>query len=181
MTERIPEQPEENLPDWEELNDPNLDPGFREDLLGLAKIDEKEFWSDEGLARRLQEDKENTFAPSFWMGTLILLESHGLSKNKDVLDRFNALSDSFTGVKQRASIEEQVHDIQELKKYLLSLGISEKNVSGKETLHRAYWGRVAPGSEEALRILQNIAMENPNFRKKLEEFDREARERERGG
>ena len=178
MVEKIPEQPEENLPDWEELKEEDLDPGIREDLLELARIDEKEIWSDKELSRRLQG--EPTFAPSLWLGLRLLLESHGLTQQKDVLERFDELSDSFTGQK-KASIEEQIRDIRELRKYLSSLGLNEKDLSAKETLRRAYLGVGQAQSEEALKVLKQLAEENPSFRKALEMFDKEAKSREGRG
>ncbi|MFY9462318.1 MAG: hypothetical protein WAP51_03910, partial [Candidatus Sungiibacteriota bacterium] len=72
-----------------------------------------------------------------------------------------------------------VKDIQELRKYLSNLGFSEKELSAKETLKRAYFGYVNRKDEEALKMLHQAAKEDPALRKALEEFDREARERER--
>ena len=164
------------MPDWEELKDEEIDPGIKQDILELAKIDEEKFWSPQELGRRLQG--EPTFAPSLWLGLQMLLESHGLTKQSEVIQKFDELSDSFTGQK-RASLEEQIKDIQELRKYLSTLGFSEKELSAKETLKRAYFGYVNRKDEEALKMLHQAAKEDPALRKALEEFDREVRERER--
>ncbi len=168
-------QPEENLPDWEELKDEKIDPGIRDDLLELTKIDERKFWTDEELSRKLEHD--TTFAPSLWLGYQILLESQGFEKKGDILTRFDELSDSFTGQKA-ASLKEQIKDINELRKFLSSLGFSERELSAKETLKRAYFGYADRKDEEALKMLQRAMREDSSLRKALEDFDKEARGRE---
>ena len=177
MMEQTPQQPEENLPDWEGLKDGEIDPGIKRDILELTKINEEKFWSDKELARMLQGDP--TFAQSLWLGLQMLLESHGLTKHSEVIRKFDELSDGFTGTKQ-AGPEEQINDIRELRKYFAALGFSEKEMSAKETLKRAYFGYADRKDTEALRMLQNAAKEDPAVRKAMEEFEREVRGRERG-
>lgn len=172
MAEKIPDG---GMPDWDELKDEEIDPGIRQDLLELAKIDEEKFWSYRELGLRLQG--EPTFAPSLWLGLRMLLESHGLAKKGEVMEKFDQLSDSFTGQK-KASLDEQIKDVQELRKYLSTLGFSENELSAKETLKRAYFGYVNRKDEEALKMLHQAAKEDPALKRALEEFDKEARERE---
>jgi hypothetical protein len=177
MPEQSLERPADDYtPDWEELKDEEIDPGIRDDLLELTKIDEKKFWTDEELARKLEHD--TTFAPSVWLGYQILLESQGFEKKGDILTRFEELTDSFTGGKQGATLKEQLKDIHELKKFLSSLGFSERELSAKETLKRAYFGYVDRKDEEALLMLQRAMREDSSLRKALEDFDKEARGRE---
>ena len=177
MPEQSPERPADDYtPDWEELKDEEIDPGIRDDLLELTKIDEKKFWTDEELARKLEHD--TTFAPSLWLGYQILLESQGFEKKGDILTRFEELTDSFAGAQLGATLKEQLKDIHELRKFLSSLGFSGRELSAKETLKRAYFGYVDRKDEEALLMLQRAMREDSSLRKALEDFDKEARGRE---
>ena len=163
------------MPDWAELKDEEIDPGIRDDLLELSKIDEQKFWTDEELAIKLEYD--TTFTPSLWIGYQLLLESQGFEKKGDVITRFDEITGSLFG-ERGGGIQQQVKDIHELRKFLSSLGFSEKELSAKETLKRAYFGYVDRKDEEVLKMLHQAAKEYPALIDALERLDQEAKRRE---
>lgn len=74
MTEQMPGGMPGDMPDWEEFEDEELDPGIREDLLEFAKINEAEYWSDEALETKLKEDP--LLPATLFFGYQILINSH---------------------------------------------------------------------------------------------------------
>lgn len=190
MDKHSPEQPEEgNAPHWPELDDPELADEYKDMLRDLSQVDERTFWEEKNLARNLKEDA--TFAASVYFGFLLLLHERGFLRNREVADRFDALTKSFTGEKHQSDIQEQARDIRELRKYLLELGCAEDELSGRETLRRVMLAELDPKrsgwmqaleelkKDQGIEALKKIAEEDPTFSEALERFDREASERER--
>lgn len=75
-------------------------------------------------------------------------------------------------------LEERAQAIQEARQELARLGFSEKDLSAKETLKRAYFGTAEDRGKEALDMLKKAAEENPDLKRAMEEFERSARERD---
>lgn len=179
MNEHMPGGGAEGIPDWEELKDEELDPGIREDLLGFAKINEETFWTEEELEKKLEEDP--LLPIGLWFGFQILLDSHGIryseAERDAALRRYNELSNRILSDKN--GLKDRARAIQGAKRTLATLGFSEEELSAKETLKRAYFGHAEDRSAEALQMLKKAAEEDPGLKGALEQFDREARERER--
>ncbi|MBI2036770.1 MAG: hypothetical protein HYT14_00195 [Candidatus Liptonbacteria bacterium] len=178
MTEHMPGGAPGDVPDWEELRDEEIDPGIREDLLKFAKINEAEFWSDEVLETKLKEDP--LLPVSLFFGYQTLINSHKIKPSdaaRDaVLRRYNEAMNRFLSDKLPA--EERILAVQRARQELAQLGFSEKDLSAKETLKRAYLGTAEDRDEEALAMLKRAAGEDPGLKRAMEEFERAARDRE---
>ncbi|MBI2640255.1 MAG: hypothetical protein HYW90_05210 [Candidatus Sungbacteria bacterium] len=188
MAEYIPQQPEEKPPRWPELEDEDLADEYKDMFRDLLQIDETKFWEDGVLERNLQEDA--SLAASIYFGSLLLLQGRGFLAKPGVVDRFNELTGSFTEEKHRIGLKEQAADIRKLREYLLSLGCTSEEISAKETLRRVMLAELNPEesgwmkalqeikADEGIEALKKIASESPALFAALQEFDREAKERE---